>query len=246
MNSQPKPTFEAIQAANTILGRHVSFRDSRFDSEAVAHLLDSFAQQREGEARKELEAMAVELRRVGWCGGVDGAKRLADSHLRLLRELNERDRPAGFDSWEAYHAHIVKQGNELTALRSQLANHEHTIRNAGYIDECAADFERLLPPLHEGATGSWIPRLEKLVSQLAAANKAREEAEERLRPHEGEEREPLTQDVRDRLCAESIAFIEWCETVMHSKHRHPFARCAFEAGAKWASHKSLGNQGGGS
>lgn len=50
--------------------------------------------------------------------GCSTTAQLAQRYLDEMRRFNERDRPAGFDSWEAYHAHVVKVRTDNVALRA--------------------------------------------------------------------------------------------------------------------------------
>jgi len=80
--------------------------------------------------RATIEQSDSELRRVG----AVSVKGVVDALLREMRLNNEKDRPTGFDSWDAYHQHIIQTRNENAALRNvlqEIATTAHCIALAG-------------------------------------------------------------------------------------------------------------------
>lgn len=62
---------------------------------------------------RECEQDKAELSKVG----ASNVSKLVIRHLRLLRQLNERDKPDGFASWEDYHNHIIQLRTENATLK---------------------------------------------------------------------------------------------------------------------------------
>lgn len=71
-------------------------------------------------ARETATAMAAHTQKHLQRVAATSVENLADRYLDLLKQLNEKDKPIGFKSWEDYHQHVQKTREQNQTLKTCL------------------------------------------------------------------------------------------------------------------------------
>lgn len=98
--------------------------------ELVRHVDETIAER--DAALSKLEEVGSILSTVA----ATSVQQLRDRYLASMKRENEKDKPDGFDSWEAYHKHVIDLRAQLAAARadSELIDHleKYGVQTDGY------------------------------------------------------------------------------------------------------------------